>query len=109
VSAWLKLFPERSVREKSHPIRLADVLLAISEKRIKEEKTSDYLYDAAKMLLGGSYADKLTLHAGDLEKQSEDTVNFLYELLKSFRIRASAHITKFCAPSTQGRSKCLSL
>jgi hypothetical protein len=53
------------------PIRLADVLLAVHEIH------GSFKYDIDMVERSG-----WSLRADDLEKQSEETINFLYELLK---------------------------
>jgi hypothetical protein len=61
---------------QGRPIRLADVLLAINATLRKERGTISLDENSVKLILFWN------LRADDLEKQSEETISFLAELLK---------------------------
>jgi len=70
------------------PCRLADVLLAIKESEsyghyIPSVDCEGYFRAETGVVIGDEKGDmRWNLYADDLEKQSEETISFLYELLK---------------------------
>lgn len=66
----------------NEPVRLADVLLSIAERigfaTVKELGINSF----GEFFFSDNIKERWNLRADDLEKQSEETINFLYELLK---------------------------
>jgi hypothetical protein len=63
-------------------IRLADVVLAVKSMHVEKLKHSAEYYMAITPLFGINATPQWNLRADDLEKQSQETTSFLYELLK---------------------------
>lgn len=70
----------QTIKLFGRPLRLADVLLVIQIKNNEQYKDERALYATrGDVHLVVTFWD---LHNDDLEQQSEETINFLYELLK---------------------------
>jgi hypothetical protein len=76
---WLRKFKKEEIKSIARHIRLADVLLAM-EGTGQKTKTADRLINLHDNCWGQDV--RWNLRADDIEKQSEETISFLYELLR---------------------------